>query len=733
MNPRNVIRNYEKSQKYKKTVLRYNHKNNQQNIINTSNKNTNANSDNKSIKIHPWNIISSNLKKYNATILNYKINTTNSLIFDQKIHLVAIFKDYLIWDDLSDFFKRFYFLNESIQIIPKISECYNRYSIFSPIYFGLDGLVIIIMSNWIRMKIRLLEHYIENQENKKNSFIEKQEENSSKSSFEPILKQELLSTVKSKSESNIYFSSKNTIDAFKNDVENNEKNKKNKNNDKKNKKKISMSFAELIDELSSYSTIYQEEKTKNKKVLPRKDGKKNYFNIVKKIIFSPDSNKYNSVSNKKHKVVKTNLYIKNSENKNNNFVNSKFLKISKNVRKNSKSPKFIKENKEKKDNYKKIYLNNLKPKITINNVILNNAIIENKYRALTINNLLGNKESNFPVISTIGPQTFRKNRYFNINNNNNNFYKLNKINIKNSDRTNKKKINKISNIKTDSRNSIDIKNTYLTCNRLKITKQNSTKINQTQQKKKSKNKVIEESYMRNQSLTEKYSHKNNKSINNSKNLIQLLKTSNKKSRSRNFKLISNTNNKIDFKGFNISSKLTKDNSIKSTFLNYFQKPNVINIKNIKNIINKKISPSLKSRTIRNSKENLIKLNLITKDKSREEPSYKKKGIQKMSIFRNSRNITNLIYSSNITSNNNSIQSLKNNKLNSLYYINQTTSNINDKNHSTKLSAISKKISPKKLSLNIKYNLNNQNKYRQLLLLPKKSIMFEQKNRLKKNQ
>lgn len=216
--------------------------------------------------------------------------------------------------------------------------------------------------------------------------------------------------------------------------------------------------------------------------------------------------------------------------------------------------------------------------------------------------------------------------------------------------------------------------------------------------------------------------------------MQLLKTSNKKNRSRNFKLISNTNNKINFKGFNISSKLTKDNSIKSTSLNYFQKPNVINIKNI---INKKISPSLKSRTIRNSKENLIKLNLITKDKSREEHSYKKKGTKKMSIFRNSRNITNLIYSSNITSNitsnNNSIQSLKNNKLNNLYYTNQTTSNINGKNYSAKMNTISKKINPKKLSLNIKYNLNNQNKYRQLLLLPKKSIMFEQKKRSKKNQ
>ena len=479
MNPRNVIQNYEKSQKYKKTVLRHNDKNNQQSIINTSNKNTNTNSDNRSNKINPQNIISANLKKYNATIINYKINTTNSLIFDQKIHLVAIFKDYLIWDDLSDFLKRFYFLNESIQIIPKISECYNHYSIFSPVYFGLDGLVIIIMSNWIRMKIRTLEHYIESLENKKNSFIKKQEENTSKSNFEPILKQELLSTVKSKSESNIYFSSKNTIDAFKSDVENNEKNKKNKN-------KISMSFSELIDELSSYSTIYQEEKTKNKKVLTRKDGKKNYFNIVKKIILSPNSNKYNSIPTKKHKLAKTNLYNKNSENKNNNFVNSKFLKISKNVSKNSKSPKCIKENKEKRDNYKKIYLNKLKPKITINNVILNNAIIENKFRALTINNLLGNKEPNFPVISTLGPQTFRKNKYFNINNNSNNFYKLNKINIKNSDRTNKKKTNKISNIKTDSRNSIDIKNIYLTCNRLKLTKQNSIKINQTQQKKKNK-------------------------------------------------------------------------------------------------------------------------------------------------------------------------------------------------------------------------------------------------------
>lgn len=67
----------------------------------------------------------------------YNKNVINSIIYNEKDHIVAEFKDYLIFDDFSEFLKRFYRLNESIIRLPNINEFYDNYSKIFPNYTNI--------------------------------------------------------------------------------------------------------------------------------------------------------------------------------------------------------------------------------------------------------------------------------------------------------------------------------------------------------------------------------------------------------------------------------------------------------------------------------------------------------------------------------------------------------------------------------------------------------------------
>jgi hypothetical protein len=44
----------------------------------------------------------------------YNVKIVNDIIYNEPTNIVAIFKDYLIYDDLSEFLKRFYDKDEGI-------------------------------------------------------------------------------------------------------------------------------------------------------------------------------------------------------------------------------------------------------------------------------------------------------------------------------------------------------------------------------------------------------------------------------------------------------------------------------------------------------------------------------------------------------------------------------------------------------------------------------------------
>ena len=88
-----------------------------------------------------------NLKNYIASIefLNKKI--FNYIIFVERKHIVSVFKNYLLWDEMSDFLNRFYFKNESKNKLSKITTNYEKYNLFSTVYYSLDDIIKIISKN----------------------------------------------------------------------------------------------------------------------------------------------------------------------------------------------------------------------------------------------------------------------------------------------------------------------------------------------------------------------------------------------------------------------------------------------------------------------------------------------------------------------------------------------------------------------------------------------------------
>ena len=76
--------------------------------------------------------------KYKTTIESYNVKVINDIIYNENTNIVSIFKDYLIYDDTSEFLKRFYNCNESKPRLPKIFGFYTTHSTFFPSTINLS-------------------------------------------------------------------------------------------------------------------------------------------------------------------------------------------------------------------------------------------------------------------------------------------------------------------------------------------------------------------------------------------------------------------------------------------------------------------------------------------------------------------------------------------------------------------------------------------------------------------
>ena len=77
------------------------------------------------------------IKKYVNLPQKYNSNIIDNIIYNERSHIVAKFKDYLILDDNGEFLKRYYKYTESILRLPKFYEYYELYSKIFPNYTSI--------------------------------------------------------------------------------------------------------------------------------------------------------------------------------------------------------------------------------------------------------------------------------------------------------------------------------------------------------------------------------------------------------------------------------------------------------------------------------------------------------------------------------------------------------------------------------------------------------------------
>ena len=101
-------------------------------------------------------------KKFNDFYSNeedfYYIKIINEIICNDSTHIVAVFKDFLISGDTSEFLQKLYLLNESKECLPKIYEYYDSCSVIFPNY------VILPESKYIYKNIQRKQRVIDNQQ-----------------------------------------------------------------------------------------------------------------------------------------------------------------------------------------------------------------------------------------------------------------------------------------------------------------------------------------------------------------------------------------------------------------------------------------------------------------------------------------------------------------------------------------------------------------------------------------
>ncbi len=78
-------------------------------------------------------------KKYLTSQDYYNSKIVSDIMYNENRHIVSVFKDYLIFDDFSEYLKRFYKDQESIERLPKVFEFYEKYSKVFPNYVALPG------------------------------------------------------------------------------------------------------------------------------------------------------------------------------------------------------------------------------------------------------------------------------------------------------------------------------------------------------------------------------------------------------------------------------------------------------------------------------------------------------------------------------------------------------------------------------------------------------------------
>ena len=380
-------------------------------------------------------------KKYFRSVDVNNIFLINKIIFNESCHLVAEFKEFLIYEDNTEFLKYYYLLNQSFKKLKRFLNYYEKYSIYYPNY------IILHESKYLYRNIIKKQRIIENYQNKKKeikNYTKNNEEGNKKNNndkiifnstvYNSILKNSEndgisifgLSNKFNKDESKEDYSSISHIEDIITNIDKNEKEKE------KRKKNIKIKNVNIPININNYKI-------------------KNYNNILKRNINHTNTNNTNSILLKTNK---SNSLKHNNSNKENNIIV-----------KNEKGNMLINYKTlliEKKTNCLKSY--KYKSKIINNNI--NNSTNSLKINSSVNNSILSFKKSNIykKIIKTkIYEKLGKTNNIPNLEIQFNNFQKLN---IKKGNKNiglRKKLRNKIINI-DEKKYKFSIYNTFNTVN-----------------------------------------------------------------------------------------------------------------------------------------------------------------------------------------------------------------------------------------------------------------------------
>ena len=686
-------------------------------------------------------LIYNNLKKYSISAKTYNQYIINDIIFDHRNHIVAVFKNYLLWDETSEFLKRYYQKKDIISRLPKISEYYEQYTLFIPNYLSNDGLIIIIMIKWIKRKKKYMQYLEEKEEASKNN----KHRNNLNQNFEPLFSEEIITLTKTKSKS--FFSScvdlsKNTLEFTTLDKEQNNHKRKNTENkiysDKNNKDfkidddfKNSISFTEIFDDISSHFSIlinnnckdYQKKQKPiknidNKKALIKKEIniKNNPKKFSKKIINQknqskkPSINKQQNVMTKKEKE-KEILQVKVKE-------IHKVTKIQK--KPNSKKTVFSKDkNKKEKE---KINENNKENKVTSNTKEIK------RYQKVAIINInqKENKE-NRDLNSNINYNQTNKSKMKNISILNSNSGKNKKMIIANDENLNT--INTITNvnpqyyslgklIKNNKQGSAIKKMSMKSLNLINFNPNVIPNLKKIVSKQKDK-KII---FPRNFNLM--YNNNTNKLNSLKKENYDQMKLLTDRDKENSNKMIMDTNENSKFIKLNDNTSINNNKNINNIENIYFDQSD---------LFAKKVSKLIKKKHI-----SLLGDNLSFKEPSNSNILLYKNEMNEKNNINNISNLNNLRYKKNSVlrqfnskrdfnfsnSKNNILQNYNNISNNSINSSSSSLNSLNKKklrlsNYLSQNNSINKRKSLQKINLNlnlqINFNINLDKKNKKLIL------------------
>ena len=359
-------------------------------------------------------------KKYNSKLANkYNILKINEILSNSKTRLVSVFKDYLLFDDFSEFFKRYYNGKESKNKIKKISNFFSKGLFIYPNYASMEEgkyvLCCLIKKQMILNKQKRNKYYLNN-ELKKN-FFEKKNKVFNNAIYEDIFAQQ-----KSESFIDLLFGLDNKNKENNSKIENNENDDINKiinaielNENlylKKSKEKILVNSnhnfllfvnkTNTIDKITKGNNFNEETKDSSK-------GDSNNINATKKLV----NNKSMIYHRKVRSTLSSNL-SKLELPSNKNLIN--ILKIS-----NAASDK---ENKDKNELYNKTQ----RDKININKIPIKKLTKEKKDIELNNNQYKNNTKREHCKLT----RNNRSNINMHMHNNTSVFFRNNKsIYIKN--------------------------------------------------------------------------------------------------------------------------------------------------------------------------------------------------------------------------------------------------------------------------------------------------------------